>query len=32
MSLYGMKWIVESEGGVFSNTNYRVESTFSSAL
>ena len=32
MSPYGMKWMVVSEGGVLSNTDAHVKSTFSRAL
>ena len=32
MSPYEMKWMVESEGGVLSNTDARVNKTFSIAL
>ena len=32
MSPYGIKWIVESEGGFLSNTDARIKSTFSRAL
>ena len=31
MSQYGMKWMVESESGVLSNTDDHVKSTFSRA-
>ena len=32
ISPYGMKWMVESEGGVLSNTEARVNSTISKSL